>query len=101
MTLTADHAPVPATLGTVPGSSPVPVAFLGRTSTMVLQDPAASLRRQLRKVTDKLPGGWFIAAHFWDVESGGLDLEQRGHGTGYDKLDVGIPRDGGLAALLA
>src|SRR6185437_9154084 len=66
-----------------------------------LQDPAASLRRQLHKVQDKLPDGWFIAAHFWDVESGGLDLEARGHGTGYDKLGVGIPRDGGLAALLA
>src|SRR6185437_11942660 len=44
---------------------------------------------------------WYIAAHYWDVESGGLDLEKRGHGTGYDQLDVGIPRDGGLAALLA
>jgi site-specific DNA recombinase len=90
-------APVPA--GTEP--VPVPVAFLGRTSTMVLQDPAASLRRQLGKVTGRLPAGWFIAVHFWDIESGGLDLEARGRGTGYDKLDIGIPRDGGLADLLA
>jgi len=80
--------------------APVPVAFLGRTSTLVLQDPAASLARQHRSVRDWLPPGWFIAASFWDIESGGLDLEQRGHGS-YDTAGVGVPRDGGLADLLA
>ena len=79
----------------------VPVAFLGRASTLALQDPRASMRRQLRNCTSKLPAGWYIAAHFWDIESGGLDLDQRGHGTGHQQVDVGIPRDGGLAALLA
>ena len=29
-------------------AEPVPVAFVGRTSTLALQDPRASLRRQLR-----------------------------------------------------
>jgi site-specific DNA recombinase len=82
-------------------AEPVPVAFLGRTSTLLLQDPAASLRRQAREVQAKLPPGWFISAWFWDVESGGLDLEQRGHGTAHQAVDVGLPRDGGLAALLA
>ena len=82
-------------------AEPVPVAFLGRTSTLLLQDPAASLRRQAREVQDKLPPGWFIAAWFWDIESGGLDLEQRGHGNAHQAVDVGLPRDGGLAALLA
>jgi hypothetical protein len=48
----------------------VPVAFYGRTSTLVMQDPAASLRRQLRGVKEKLPPGWYIAAHYWDIESG-------------------------------
>jgi site-specific DNA recombinase len=80
---------------------PVPVAFLGRTSTLTMQDPVASLRRQLREVTGKLPAGWFIAAHYWDIESGGLDLDERGHGTAHEQVDTGIPRDGGLAALLA
>ena len=79
----------------------VPVAFLGRASTLALQDPRASMRRQLRAVQAKLPPGWYIAAHFWDIESGGLDLEARGHGTGHEQVDTGIPRDGGLAALLA
>ncbi len=79
-------------------AEPVPVAFLGRTSTLVLQDPGASLRRQVRQVQDKLPPGWFIAAHFWDVESGGLYLDQRGHGTAHEKIDARIPRDGGLLA---
>lgn len=82
-------------------AEPVPVAFLGRTSTLLLQDPAASLRRQAREVQAKLPPGWFIAAWFWDIESGGLDLEQRGHGTAHQAVNVGLPRDGGLAALLA
>lgn len=40
----------------------VPVAFLGRTSTLAMQDPAASLSRQLREVKAKLPAGWFVAA---------------------------------------
>ena len=83
-------------------AEPVPVAFTGRTSTLYLQDPAASLRRQLRECEAKLPPGWFIAAHYWDIESGGLDIEDRGHGTEYQQFpDIGIPRDGGLADLLA
>jgi site-specific DNA recombinase len=80
---------------------PVPVAFLGRTSTLVMQDPAASLHRQVREVKAKLPPGWFIAAYYWDIESGGLDLAERGKGTAHLALKVGIPRDGGLDALLA
>jgi site-specific DNA recombinase len=78
----------------------VPVAFLGRTSTLQLQDPAASLRRQLRSCTDKLPPGLFIAAHYWDIESGGLDLDQRGRSDSHQHVDTGIPRDGGLADLM-
>jgi DNA invertase Pin-like site-specific DNA recombinase len=92
--------PAPQATRSAP-AEPVPVAFLGRTSTLLLQDPAASLRRQAREVQAKLPPGWFIAAWFWDIESGGLDLEQRGHGTAHQAVDVGLPRDGGLAALLA
>jgi hypothetical protein len=80
-------------------AEPVPVAFLSRTSTLLLQDPAASLRRQAREVQEKLPPGWFISAWFWDIESGGLDIEQRGHGTAHQAVDVGLPRDGGLAAV--
>lgn len=79
---------VPALGSAVPvpgGPVPVPVAFLGRTSTQILQDPDASLRRQLAKVESRLPTGWFIAAHYWDIESGGLDLEQRGQRTGYGR----------------
>jgi site-specific DNA recombinase len=82
-------------------AEPVPVAFLGRTSTLVLQDPAASLRRQHRSVRDKLPAGWHIAAYYWDVESGGMDLAERGHSTDHQAIDPGIPRDGGMADLLA
>jgi site-specific DNA recombinase len=92
--------PAPHVTSSAP-AEPVPVAFLGRTSTLLLQEPAASLRRQAREVQAKLPPGWFIAAWFWDIESGGLDLEQRGHGTGHQAVDVDLPRDGGLAALLA
>ena len=81
---------------------PVPVAFTGRTSTLALQDPVASLRRQVRECEAKLPPGWFIAAWYWDIESGGLDIEARGHGSAHEQFpDIGIPRDGGLADLLA
>jgi site-specific DNA recombinase len=97
--------PAPRTLTTPrePDSAgePVPVAFLGRTSTLALQDPAASLRRQLRSAQDWLPEGWFIAAWYWDIESGGLDLEQRGQNQAWRQFTgIGIPRDGGLPDLL-
>ena len=82
-------------------AEPVPVAFVGRTSTLALQDPRASLRRQLRSAQEWLPPGWFIAAVYWDIESGGLDLEQRSQGDAYKQFtDSGIPRDGGMADLL-
>ncbi len=66
-----------------------------------MQDPRASLRRQLRSSRQWLPPGWFIAAYYWDVESGGLDLEARSQGDAYRAFtDAGIPRDGGMADLL-
>ncbi|MGO8889702.1 MAG: hypothetical protein ACLQB1_08335, partial [Streptosporangiaceae bacterium] len=64
-------------------AEPVPVAFIGRTSTLALQDPRASLNRQLRSARDWLPPGWFLAAIYWDIESGGIDLEQRSQGDAY------------------
>jgi site-specific DNA recombinase len=80
---------------------PVPVAFVGRTSTLELQDPVASLRRQIRSCQAALPAGWFIAAWYWDIESGGLDLENRSRGDAYRRFTAaGIPRDGGMADLL-
>jgi DNA invertase Pin-like site-specific DNA recombinase len=83
-------------------AEPVPVAFVGRTSTLVMQDPAASIRRQVRESQAKLPPGFFISRYFWDIESGGLALDQRGHGSAHEQFaDIGIPRDGGLADLLA
>jgi hypothetical protein len=43
----------------------VPVAFLGRTSTADMQDPRASLSRQLRAARAWLPPGWFLVAYYW------------------------------------
>jgi DNA invertase Pin-like site-specific DNA recombinase len=80
----------------------VPVAMLGRTSTLDLQDPYASMSRQITSTQEWLPDGFYLAAYYWDVESGGLDLDQRGHGTSYQEFTAkGLPRDGGLADLLA
>src|ERR1700689_985586 len=73
----ASSAPTPAVSGP---AEPVPVAVLARTSTLALQDPAASLRRQITSSREWLPPGFYVAGYFWDVESGGLDLDQRGHG---------------------
>jgi DNA invertase Pin-like site-specific DNA recombinase len=95
-------------MGSTPTDTPVtagpplvPVAWAGRTSTAELQDPASSLARQLRVSTAKLPPGFRIVAWFWDVESGGLDIEDRGRAATWQQVDTNIPRDGGLAALLA
>src|SRR6201996_9803774 len=96
----------PAATGAVsaaPAAGPgqtVPVAFIGRTSTL-MQDPVASLRRQVRKSQAWLPPGFRIVAWYWDVESGGLDLEQRSQGSNWQAAaGAGIPRDGGMADLL-
>jgi site-specific DNA recombinase len=95
LTLAAGGPPAPVT------AEPVPVAFIGRTSTLTLQDPRASLRRQLRSAREWLPPGWFIAAVYWDIESGGIDLEARSQGDAYKQFtDAGLPRDGGMADLL-
>jgi len=83
-------------------AEPVPVAILARTSTLQLQDPMASLSRQIRSCQAWLPAGWYVAGHYWDIESGGLDIEQRSQGDGYRQFEAaGLPRDGGLADLLA
>ncbi|HEV3069441.1 MAG TPA: recombinase family protein [Streptosporangiaceae bacterium] len=82
-------------------AEPVPVAILARTSTRVLQDPFASLSRQIRSCQAWLPAGWYIAGYCWDIESGSIDLEDRSQGQAYRQFAAaGIPRDGGLADLL-
>src|ERR1700749_1426403 len=92
--LTASALSEAATAG--PGQT-VPVAFIGRTSTL-MQDPVASLRRQVRKSQAWLPPGFQIVAWYWDVESGGLDLDQRSQSSKWQAAaGAGIPRDGGMA----
>ena len=61
-------------------AEPVPVAMLGRTSTLELQDPYGSITRQITSAREWLPDGFYLAGYYWDIESGGLDLEQRGRG---------------------
>ena len=93
-------AQAPATPAAVT-AEPVPVAFIGRTSTLALQDPGASLRRQLRSARGWLPPGWFLAAVYWDIESGGIDLEHRSQGDAHRQFaGPDLPRDGGMADLL-
>jgi site-specific DNA recombinase len=92
--------PAPAA-GTLTGE-PVPVAIAARTSTLALQDPVASVRRQIRACEAWLPPGWFIAAVYSDVESGATDLDARSRTGSWRVLtDAGLPRDGGMADLLA
>ncbi|USX56226.1 recombinase family protein [Lentzea sp. HUAS12] len=78
----------------------VRVAWIGRTSTHDRQDPRQSLMRQLDRCRGAVPAAWVIVCHFYDVESGRMELDQRGHGTGYEKFDIPIARDGGIADLL-
>lgn len=83
------------------GASGLRLAWVGRTSTYDQQDPTLSLPRQLSNATGVLPPGWAIVAHFYDIESGRLDLEQRGHSLAHEQFAIPIARDGGLDDLLA
>ena len=90
-----------ASTGRSNAAQPVAVAALTRTSTLDLQDPVASARRQLRAISDWLPPGWYLAAVYSDVESGATDLDGRSQGEAWRILtDAGLPRDGGMADLL-
>ena len=81
-------------------SQSVRVAFLARVSTDDQQDPTLSLPRQLANCEAALPEGWRITAWFWDIESGRMALERRGRGHAHERIDVPLPRDGGLTDLL-
>jgi len=84
------------------GSAPVGVAFLGRTSTSTMQDPVVSLLRQYRGAGERLPGGFCLVRSYWDIESGGIELDARSQaGLWRQFADAGIPRDGGMADLRA
>jgi site-specific DNA recombinase len=77
--------------------------FVGRTSTDDKQDPTLSLPRQLgtcQKALAGVPEDVVIVAHFYDVESGRKDLDQRGHGTAHEQFTIPIHRDGGIADML-
>ncbi|MEU1993552.1 recombinase family protein [Nocardia gamkensis] len=79
-------------------------AFVGRTSTEDSQDPTLSIPRQLSTCGAKLAGlpvKVVIVAHYWDIETGRLDLDARGHSAAHTRFDVPVPRDGGIADLLA
>jgi DNA invertase Pin-like site-specific DNA recombinase len=92
----------PAAARELTAAEPVPVAILARTSTLLLQDPVASVRRQIRACEAWLPAGWFIAAVYSDVESGATDIDARSRTQSHRVLtDAGLPRDGGMADLLA
>ncbi|MFD9734641.1 recombinase family protein [Umezawaea sp. NPDC059074] len=78
----------------------VRVAWVGRTSTEDHQDPRQSLLRQLDRSKASLPPSWVIVCHFYDVESGRMEIHQRGKGTDYERFDIPIARDGGITDLL-
>lgn len=77
------------------------VAWAGRTSTYDQQDPTLSLPRQLRASQLVLSENALIVAHFYDIESGRKDLDDRGQSTAHEQFDIPIPRDGGIQDLLA
>jgi site-specific DNA recombinase len=90
----------PAFAGHAPAVGTVPVAWVGRTSTSTMQDPAESLLKQLRRSRERLPAGFVITRYYWDVESGGTDLDLRSQSGTWQKFAAaGIPRDGGMAEL--
>jgi DNA invertase Pin-like site-specific DNA recombinase len=96
----SDLAVSPFAMPLALGSGEVRVAFVGRTSTEDQQDPRNSLMRQLDRSRHALPAAWVIVAHFYDVESGRLELDERGQKAGYERFDIPIARDGGIGDLL-
>jgi len=80
---------------------PQRLAFLGRVSTVDQQDPTLSIPRQLRNAHAALPPAAEIVAHFYDVESGRKDLDERGLSAAHERFAIPVPRDGGLGDLLA
>jgi site-specific DNA recombinase len=102
MVAAVPFTPAPAVTATAGPAEPVPVALLMRVSTTGLQDPLASLRRQIDSAREWLPAGWIITGIYWDVESGGIKLEERSQGEAWEPFAAaGIPRDGGIEDLLA
>lgn len=97
----SDHAVSPLGVPLALLRDEVRVAFLGRTSTEDQQDPRQSLIRQLNNSKTAIPESWVIVAKFYDVESGRMELSERGQGTDYERFDIPIARDGGIADLLA
>lgn len=77
------------------------VAILARCSTEDQQDPRQSIIRQVNNSRAALPTAWIVSAHYWDVESGRLSLEQRGRGVDLERFDIPVSREGGIADLLA
>ncbi|WP_253874757.1 recombinase family protein [Actinomadura rupiterrae] len=76
------------------------LAFAGRTSTEDQQDPTLSIPRQLNNCRKVLPDGAEIVTHFYDIESGRMDLAARGRSRGHERFAIPVPRDGGIQDLL-
>jgi hypothetical protein len=65
-----------------------------------MQDPVESLAKQYRLARERLPEGFHIARCYWDVESGGIELDARSQTDLWQKFtDAGVPRDGGMREL--
>ena len=75
-------------------SHEVRVAVLCRTSTDEQQDPRQSLLRQINTIRGALPEAWVIVAYFTEVESGRMELADRGQGTNvHQRYSIPVPRD--------
>lgn len=81
---------------------PSRTVFLGRVSTKDLQDPRSSIAGQVAEASVLPEPGEQFSGYFWDVESGMLGLDERSQigPEVYERLQVPVPRDGGLNDLL-
>ncbi|MEV4374749.1 hypothetical protein AB0J71_47390 [Nonomuraea sp. NPDC049637] len=86
----------PIDLSDLPGyraavsTRPAKIAFIGRCSTKDCQDPRSSIAGQLAEASALLAPGEHFIAHFWDVESGMLGLDDRSQGTAEDYARLGV-----------
>lgn len=86
----------------VPSSTPCRTVFVGRCSTKDNQDPRSSIAGQLAYASALLSPGETFTAHYWDVESGMLGIDERSQVSDddYARLAIPVPRDGGMRELL-
>jgi hypothetical protein len=80
-------------------TAPVPVAWYGRVAAA--EEADLMLTRQLGAAQRAVSPKYTVVATFYDIGSGLLTPQERDRCIPHGAVELSLPRDGGLAALLA